>query len=100
MKMPKTPLGQWSVRFMVVFFLSFVLLQRLAASGQRGGATFGSNPVLAIPAFLAGVSGVLAFLTGMNSIIRNRERSAPVFLATAIGLCVVLFLLGELLVPH
>jgi uncharacterized membrane protein HdeD (DUF308 family) len=49
---------------------------------------------------LAGTSGVFAFLTGLISVIRNRERSILVFLAMLIGLFVLLFGLGEIIFPH
>lgn len=75
-------------------------LQLLVAFGQRGGETFFSNPVLSIVALLMGTSGVLAFVTGTISIFRNRERSILVFLSTALGLFVLIFWLGEVLVPH
>lgn len=71
-----------------------------SASDQRGGETFFSNPTLAVPALLMGISGILAFVTGAISIFRNKERSITVFLSTALGLFVLIFWLGEILVPH
>lgn len=99
-KLPKTLLGKWSVGLIIIFFLLFATLQLLVASGQRGGAKIFSNLVLAIPGLLMGVSGVLAFLTGIIGIIKSKERSILVFLATAIGLFVLTFWLGEILSPH
>jgi hypothetical protein len=98
--LPKTPLGKWSTGFIVAFVLLFVAFLLLVASGQRGGETFFSNLVLTIPMLLAGTSGVFAFLTGLISVIRNRERSILVFLAMLIGLFVLLFGLGEIIFPH
>jgi len=98
--LPKTPLGKWSTGFIgafVVFFVTFILL---VASGQQGGDTFFSNLVLGIPGLLAGASGVLAFLTGLIGVIRNKERSILVFLAMLIGLYVLVFGLGEVIFPH
>ncbi|MBI2670751.1 hypothetical protein HYX18_02130 [Candidatus Woesearchaeota archaeon] len=69
-------------------------------SGQGGGATLFDNLVLTIPIFLAGISGILAFFTGIISIVKSKERSVLVFLATAIGLFVLIFVLGEFLFPH
>jgi LytS/YehU family sensor histidine kinase len=95
--LPKTPLGKWSTGFIgafVVFFVTFILI---VTSGQRGDDTFDfSNPVL-IPMLLAGVSGMLAFLTGLSGVIRNKERSILVFLAMLIGLYVLVFGLGEII---
>jgi len=98
--LPKTPLGKWSTASIVAFVIFFAAFQLLVASGQRGGETFFSNLVLTIPILLAGSSGVLAFLTGVISVIRNRERSILVFLATSIGLFVLIFWLGEVISPH
>ena len=98
--MPKTRLGKWSVALVVVFLLLFATLQLLIASGQRGGATFFSNPALALPGLLEGISGVFAFLTGIVGIITSRERSVVVFLAVAMGFLVLVFVLGEILSPH
>lgn len=98
--MPKTRLGKWSVGLIAAFFLLFLLLQVLVASGQRGGETFFSNLALAIPGLSMGMVGVLAFFTGTVGIIKSKERSILVFLATLIGLFVLWFVLGEILSPH
>lgn len=98
--MPKTRLGKWSVRLIVIFFLSLATLQLLVTSGQRGGATFFSNPVLALTGLGAGISGVLAFFTGIIGVIKSKERSPLVFLATTMGLVILIFMLGEILSPH
>ena len=93
-------MGKWSTGLIVAFFLFFALFAALVASGQRGGETFFGNLALTIPAFLAGVSAISAMVVGIISIVRSRERSVFVFLATVIGLLVLIFLLGEILVPH
>ncbi|MBI4743966.1 MAG: hypothetical protein HY776_03985 [Actinobacteria bacterium] len=98
--MPKTYLGKWSVGLIIVFFLLFWLFQVLVASGQRGGETFFSNPLLSVPISLAGISGILAFFTGSISVVKNKERSVFVFISIALGLFVLIFVLGEILVPH
>ena len=98
--MPTTPLGKWSVRFILIFFGLLATFYLLVASGQRGGETFFSNPLLAIPILAAGISGAAAFFTGIISILVQKERVILVFVATAIGLFVLLFALGEILFPH
>lgn len=50
-----------------------------------------------IPAVICGIA---ALITGLISIIKNKERSLLVFLAVAIGLLILFFMLGEFLVPH
>ena len=98
--MPKTRLGKWSVGLIIAFFVFFMLFQILITSGQRGGATFFSNPLLAVPILIAGICGVSALFAGIIGIIKRRERSVLVFLATVIGFFVLFFVLGEILFPH
>lgn len=98
--MPRSSAGKWSVGLLVAFFLSLVSLRTLVAFGEEGGEKLFSNPALAVTGILAGASAVLAFVAGISSILRSRERSPLVFVAAAIGLLVLLFLLGEVLDPH
>lgn len=98
--MPKTQLGKWSVGLIALFFLALGTLILLAASGQTGGTTFFSNPLLGIPGLGAGAAAIAAFFTGIISIWKYKERAIPVFIAAVIGLFVLLFVLGEILSPH
>ena len=97
---PKTKLGRCSAWLIVAFAIFFGSLQALIASGQRGGDTFFSNLVLAIPGVLAASSGIAAFVTGLISIVRRRERSMSVYLAVGFGLITLIFVLGELIFPQ
>ncbi len=99
-KVPKTVLGKWSVGLLVAFILLFALFQDLVASGQRGGAGFFDKLVLAIPGILMAVCGIAAFLAGFTSIVNNKERALTVFLASLLGLLVLVFVLGEIFFPH
>ena len=98
--MPRTRLGKWSVGLIVFFFLLFATFQVLVASGQRRGETFLDNLVLTVPGFLMVICAVFSFFTGVAGIIRSKERSVLVFLASLVGLFVLIFLLGEILSPH
>lgn len=98
--MSKTVLGKWSVKFITIFILFLAMFYLIISFGQRGGDTFFSNFWLTTPILIAGASGILAFITGIISIIKDRERSVIVFLSTALGLFVLIFILGEILVPH
>ena len=97
---PKTRFGKWSVGLIIAFFLLLMFFYLLVASGQRGGATFFSNLVLAVPMLFAGICGISSFFAGIIGIIKMKERSVLVFLATIIGLFVLFFCLGEILFPH
>lgn len=93
-------MGKWSVRLMCLFFIFLAKFFILIALGQRGGETFFSNLLLAIPGLLAAVSGVGAFFVGMVSIVNNKERSFLVFVSTGIGFLILLWCILEILFPH
>lgn len=98
--MPKTLLGKWSVKLIIVFFLFLAVFYLMVTSGQRGGDLFFSNLWLTVPMLIAAASGIAAFITGIVSIIKNRERSILVFISTALGLFILLFVSAEILFPH
>jgi len=97
---PKTNLGKWSAWLIVAFAVSMASFGILVASGQRGGDTFFSNPILTIPVLIAATSGIAAFFTGIISIVRRKERSISVYVAVAFGLITLVFVLGEIIFPH
>ena len=72
----------------------------LGAAGQQGGPTFFSNLFLAIPGLIAIVSGIAAFFIGIISIIFLKERALLVFVSSAIGLLVIVFILGDIFSPE
>ncbi len=75
-----------------VFFLLAIVILR--ASGQRSAdiPTFFSNLAIAIPMLLAGISGISAFFTGIIGIIKSKDRSVIVVIATIIGFSFLLSL--------
>jgi hypothetical protein len=98
--LPNTTLGKCSIGLFGCLIIFFVLLLIMGAIGQEGGETFFSNLFLAIPGLLVAISGIAAFFTGIISIIFMKERALLVFLATAIGLLLIVFMLGDLLSPE
>ena len=99
--MPKTVLGKWSVGFVFLFFLLLATgMFVVSVLGQQGGETFFDNPVISIPMLSAGAAGILAFFTGATDIIKYKERSILVIIATVIGLLITWFVVGEILSPH
>jgi len=97
---PKTYWGKWSVGLTLALILFFAVFLSLVLSGQRGGETFFSNLLLTVPMLLAGTCGVAAFVTGLVGIIQSKERAILVYLAIFIGFEILIFGLGEFLVPH
>ena len=81
---PKTSLGRWSVGLAIASILFFVLSEVLTGFEVLGP---GFNPVLAVILTIisAGILGA-AFVTGLISIIKRKERSVLVFVSMALGL--------------
>ncbi len=98
--MPSTKIGKWSVSLISAFFVLILIFYGFIIAGQRGGDGFFDNLYLAIPAVLAGVCGIASFVVGLMAIIKQRERSALVYLAVVIGALVTLFIAAEILFPH
>jgi hypothetical protein len=79
--LPKTPLGWWSVGLCVVSIALFALFVVILGPGPDYNMTL----AYALTAIDAGIA-VAAFVTGLISIIKSKERSILVFVAMAIGL--------------
>ena len=98
--LPKTAPGKWSFGLAISFIVFFALVSILAATGQEAGETFFSNSLLAIPGLLALVSGFAAFITGIVSIVFLKERAVLVYIAAALGLLVIVFILSDMLISE
>jgi len=97
---PKTRLGKWSLGLCAALIIFFLVTRIIVALGQAGGETFFSNLSISIPMFLAALSGIAAFFTGIIGIIKSKERAALVFITAIIGFFVLAFVLAEFLSPH
>ena len=76
---PKTTLGKWSVGLAIAFILSLLLAQVLYGHNPD------SNQVPDVVLAIIGVGiGGAAFITGLISVIRHKERSILVFIGMAI----------------
>ncbi len=97
---PKSSLGKLSLGLIISFFLFLILFFLFVSFGERGGDTLFSNLKLTIPMFLAVISAIGSFFTGIISIFKNKERGILVFLSTILGFLILLWVLGEILFPH
>jgi cytochrome bd-type quinol oxidase subunit 2 len=97
---PTTDLGKWSAWLIVALAILLGVFFMLVASGQRGGDTFFSNPILTVPMLIAATAGIAAFIVGLISVVKRKERSVAAFLAIVVGLFVIVFVLGEVIFPH
>jgi uncharacterized membrane protein len=104
---PKTKWGRLSVGLiigmLILFFMGFSFKDLLYKSVPAGNTILEDivvRPALALT-MLAGMAfGVFAFITGLTSIIKQRERALSAYVATIMGGLLILFLLGEIFFPH
>ncbi|MDD5037919.1 MAG: hypothetical protein PHN78_01180 [Dehalococcoidales bacterium] len=96
--LPKRALGWWSVGLAILslIFMSPIFgVLRLVPIARQISLSPGQLKGIAFA-----IAGGAAFVTGLISIIRSKERSILVLLAMLIGLMAVAFVLGEILFPH
>ena len=105
--MPKTQLGKWSLALVatmpVLFFIgtSFTnLLYKSVPAGSTILEDIVKRPALSLTMLAGMLAGILAFITGLIAIIKQKERAPLVFVATIIGALLIVFLTGEILFPH
>jgi hypothetical protein len=97
--LPTTTLGKWSIGLVIAAILCFAVFLVEIAAGFRGGDTWTWDwPT--IPVLLAGAFVFSSMVTGIIGIVKSKERSVLVILATAVGLFFSLLVLGEFLFPH
>jgi len=104
---PKTKLGRWSLGFIIampaLFFFGSSFTNSLYKSVPAGSTILKDiieRPALALTMLLGMVTGISAFIVGLIAIIRQKERALLVYVATSIGMLLILFLTGEVLFPH
>lgn len=100
---PGTRLGWWSVRlgaaFLVLYAInSFVFMPIFAYNNNP--ALEWSNRVLPFYGIFMMLCGLAAGIAGLVAILRSAERSWMVWLTLLPGAFVLIFLLGEFLIPH
>ncbi len=97
--MPSTRFGKWAGWLTGLFVALLALFLALVEAGQRGGETFFSNPVLAIPGLGAAASAIAGGVLGVLA-LKHRDRSLVVIVAVVVGLFVLAFAIGEVAFPH
>lgn len=97
-----TRLGKWSLILLAGFFLLFIFTTVVIVGlfHQEGGDSFIDNLYISIPMFIAFNSVMAAFVTGIVSVWKYKERSLLVYVPIALGLLIALFVVGELTTPH
>ena len=102
--LPKTSLGKWSTGMIFAALLMVVVSIIEVVSGSRGGVTFHVTSVWQITNLLVVVFAISSMVIGIIGIVKSKERSILVFVATALGVLVAVFVLilgiDELLASH
>jgi hypothetical protein len=93
---PSSRVGQFGLGLLVAAGLGFLLFFGGVAAGQRGGATFFSNPFLALTILFAGACVVLAGVAALYAVVREHERSFGAFATIVFGVFVAVFAAGEI----
>ncbi len=103
----KTKLGKWSVGLIIVMFIlffmgsSFVdLFYKSVPSGRTILEDIVKRPGVSLVMLTGFACGIISFAVGIVAIFKKKERSMLVYISTAIGALLILFLIGELLFPH
>jgi hypothetical protein len=104
---PKTSLGYWSVGLIIAMPLLFILGFQFAKysypSIPAGGTIIEdifARPALALSMVSGMAAGILAFITGLMAIIRQKERALLVYVSSALGALLVIYLAMEFAFPH
>ena len=105
--MPKTNLGKWSlwliVAMPILIAIGSSLTNSLYESVTSGNTIFediANRPALALSILGGLASGVIAFITGLVAILRQKERAFLVYASTVIGAGTLVFLIAEFSFPH
>jgi len=103
----KTKLGKWSVGLIIAMFIlffmgsSFVdLFYKSVSSGRTILEDIVKRPGVSLVMLAGFACGIIGFITGIIAIFKKKEHSILVYISTAIGALLILFLIGELLFPH
>lgn len=87
---PRTRLGKWSVglhTFFLIVIIASIILVKIYGILSFDDHWWDVTVLVAFPA------SIIALITGIRAVRKNKERSVLVFLSIFIGLCVILFLL-------
>lgn len=105
--LPTTKPGWWSIVLIIVMPILIVigssLTDLLYPSVPAGGTILediAARPALAITSLVGMVAGIFAFIVGLAAIVRNKERALLVIVSSLLGALLLLFLVGEVILPH
>lgn len=83
----KTTAGKWAAILTLLFIVSMFLKQ----------LTLGFLP---LPIPIISLIGVMGFIFGVVSFVKNKERSLMTLLSITIGLLIIIWVAAEIAFPH
>lgn len=87
---PKTTTGKWAVSLTLLFIILMALKMVNLAVMIR----------LPLPSPLIALLGVIGFVMGIISIIKNKDRAILTLLSIPIGLLIIFWVAAEIAFPH
>lgn len=100
--LPSTKYGRLAL-FMIMASVALIVFANIilvGALGLRGGNTIFDNIPLSMFMIIGFASAIGSSISGLIGIVRFKERSVLVMMTTLLGMLVLTFLVGELIVPH
>ena len=89
--------GKWAVHAILGFFASMIVFYGLVASGQHGGETFFSNPLLSISLLVAATCGIVSALLSFWALVFAKDRKLVLVMCLLVGSFVLYFTAGEII---
>jgi len=103
---PKTKLGKWSFWLIIatpfLFFVGTQFAGILYESVDSGGSILDDiavRPMVSITMLLGVAAGIAAFIIGVVAIRKHEERAFLAYLSTLLGGILLLFAIGQMIVP-
>jgi hypothetical protein len=104
---PRSTPGKWSIGLIVAMPLLFAIgmsfSNSIYESVPAGGTILRDivvRPALALTMLAGMAAGVSAFITGLLSILRKKDHALLVYVSSAIGALLMLFLIAEVAFSH
>jgi hypothetical protein len=87
----------------ILFIIGTSLTNSLYKSVPAGStivADIATRPTLALTMLAGMAAGISAFITGLLAIIQKKDNALLVYVSSLIGALLIIFLAGEILIPH
>ena len=104
--MPQSSTGKFAVAMIIMMPVLFVIGGMMAsmydgeAAGQTILADIAARPGVAVPMILGFISGIEALVASILAIVRKKDHAFLVYVTLAIGVMLVVFLIGEFVTQH